>query len=127
VLVTRGDAQAHEDPPVDAAEFLGVVKAVCRAGTSRPLGSEQSKLARGRRLGSSAFAARTLAAESIECATPDAGGAGHAADEGRCRATAELRLSGAPFQGSRRTPGFRSVLSRFAGRAVRTALSFWLR
>jgi hypothetical protein len=36
-LVTRGDAQPDDDPPIGPEDFLGVVKTVPRAGTHRPL------------------------------------------------------------------------------------------
>jgi signal peptidase I len=46
LLVTRGDAQPDDDAPLDAAEFLGVVKSVRRGGASRALVREPSHLAR---------------------------------------------------------------------------------
>jgi hypothetical protein len=46
VVVTRGDAQSHDDPPVAPEEFLGVVTAVYRAGVNRPLRREPSPMAR---------------------------------------------------------------------------------
>ena len=47
VIVTRGDAQRHDDPPVDASELLGVVTAVHRFGASRPVRRRLPVLARG--------------------------------------------------------------------------------
>jgi len=43
LIVTRGDAQAHDDPPVRAEELLGVVTEVHRGGASRPLRRERSR------------------------------------------------------------------------------------
>jgi signal peptidase I len=46
-LVTRGDAQPEDDPPVEPEEFLGVVKAVHRAGAERSLHCERPLAAHG--------------------------------------------------------------------------------
>ena len=46
-IITRGDTQRHDDPPVDASELLGVVAAVHRFGTSRSLRRRRTLLARG--------------------------------------------------------------------------------
>jgi hypothetical protein len=47
VIITRGDAQRRDDPPVNASELLGVVAAVNRLGTLRPFRRRRTTLARG--------------------------------------------------------------------------------
>ena len=46
-IVTRGDAELHDDPPFDATELLGVVATVHRFGASRPVRRRLPMLARG--------------------------------------------------------------------------------
>ena len=46
-LVTRGDAQPEDDPPVEPEEFLGVVRAVHRADAESSLHGERPLAARG--------------------------------------------------------------------------------
>ena len=46
-VVTRGDAQRHDDPPIEEFELLGVAEAVHRFGKQRPLRRRMPAIARG--------------------------------------------------------------------------------
>jgi hypothetical protein len=46
-VVTRGDAQCHDDPPIEESELLGVAEAVHRFGKRRPLRRRMPAFARG--------------------------------------------------------------------------------